>query len=197
MANPIQTLKRVSGFGLGLFLDQDNIYHPQDYLDITTLSRQLGTPIGDKFVDLVIPVDDNTFNEDIEGLKDTLRLRLEDPLINISRTRNIIKTSINGLNGEIIEFMSNGNYEFTLKGVITSDKIWEYNWIEINSLLQMCSYGDKALKLESELFNTFYNITDAVITDFRLQPQANMSNVIEYDIALVDDKNQNIFLENV
>lgn len=47
-------------------------------------------------------------------------ITLDAVLVQVRQSKNIVKTATNGRNGTIKEFISSGDYEITLRGVITS-----------------------------------------------------------------------------
>jgi len=50
-------------------------------------------------------------------------ITLDGVLVQVTQSKNIVKTALNGRNGTIKEFISAGDYEITLRGVITTQFI--------------------------------------------------------------------------
>ena len=42
-------------------------------------------------------------------------------VIEISNTRNIVKTEIQGRDGTVKEFINNGDYQISIKGILSND----------------------------------------------------------------------------
>ncbi|MDF7813605.1 DUF6046 domain-containing protein [Hymenobacter sp. YC55] len=49
------------------------------------------------------------------------QLVLNDPIVEVSRDKLIVTTDIQGRNGSVKEYISNGDYAVTIKGVLASD----------------------------------------------------------------------------
>ena len=89
--------------------------------DVTFSS--LGTPV---FSDMLLRE-----NQDDEGIYiDTL-------IITINQSKNIVKTPIEGRNGTIKEFISDGDYQITITGALVGAD-GQYPINQVNELLRIC-----------------------------------------------------------
>lgn len=158
---------------------QDNAFHPT--LDVTAKSKTLNTPIGDRFL-MLSHIENNV----------TIEFLIEDPIITISRPREIIQTSINGLDGKIIEIVSNGNYEINIVGVLSGPSFWNYDEISIK-LLELTSKYKNYLDLNSPYLNNCFDIHKIVITDHKIAQSTEFSNITAIEINCVSVLNENIF----
>jgi len=80
-------------------------------------------------------------------------LILDVVLFEISRTKNIIETQINGRNGSVAEFINNGDYEIRVSGVITAENKG-YPFEEIEAFNKITS-APVSIKVESEFLALF------------------------------------------
>lgn len=74
-----------------------------------------GTPIF-----MPIQFDDVKYKND--GVNHTINgIKLLCAVMEISNTRNIVKTDIQGRDGSVKEFINNGDYQISIKGILTND----------------------------------------------------------------------------
>lgn len=107
-------------------------------------------------------------------------------LIEVNQSKNIVKTSISGLNGTVKEYMSDGDYLINLKGVIignTANKRPDIN--VLNSLVAylnapmaipvVCNFLDELL------------INSVVIESYKLGQREGARNIIDIEISMLSD----------
>lgn len=83
---------------------------------------------------------------------------LDTVLVEISSSKNIVETAINGMHGTVKEFITNGDYQITFSGAIVS-KGKGYPGEEVKTLNTILK-APVAIEVESELLALFsiYNI---------------------------------------
>jgi len=124
---------------------------------------QLGTPIYDQ---VIIPG-----GSYVNTKGDTItydRIIIQDVLINVNLQRNIELTNIKGREGTVKEFVSNGDYEITFNGRVTSP--WNNEPTAALFALNQVFRVEQEIQINCKYLNTVYDITDVVIIG---KPQIN------------------------
>lgn len=116
-----------------------------------------------------------------DGLED---LFLESAVLNLTRTKNIVTTAIQGRDGTVKEFISNGDWSLSFTGLLVSTG---YNYpLELVQLFNQHMELNKTLKLEHEVLNAL-GIYEGVVMDYSL-PTTTYTNVQSYTIQLLSDQ---------
>ena len=146
-------------------LNNINIFRRLNLGDIPTdeviATSQLGTPVFDNLV-----FESGSFlnaqNDNIayEGMT------INTVLFDVRQSKNIVKTFINGRNGSIKEFVSDGDFDVTMRLVLVSDFQNVYPEAEVNTLKNILKVPD-SIKVTSKYLNRL-GIFELVITDYSL-----------------------------
>ena len=83
----------------------------QDIPQDDFVESYLGTPIYDSLIFL------KEFNTDLELSEDFI---IDDVLFQINRPKNIVRTRVQGRDGDVNEFISNADWNITINGVLVS-----------------------------------------------------------------------------
>jgi hypothetical protein len=179
---------------------QDNALHPEAYLDISAKSTMLNTPIGDRFISFVIPdvtISKNTL--DVSGVDVTGQITgfiMEDPIITITRPREIVQTVVNGLDGKIIEIVSNGNYEINIVGTFAGVRFWEYDNDNLVYLEKICKYKGE-IDILSPYLNNVFEVFKIIVTDHKIAQSSEFTNITAIELNCVAVLNESIFKTNI
>jgi hypothetical protein len=126
-----------------------------------------------KFLPLTFQKNDST-DED---------LIIDSAIIEISNTKNIVSTAIQGRDGTVKEFISNGDYQVTIQGTFAYKGL---DWPRDNvALLRQYMESKQAIKVTHEVLNAM-GIYEVVVTDWSL-PQTTYVNIIPFQITAVSD----------
>lgn len=115
----------------------------------------------------------------------TKGLYFKDTLMDLNLERNIVKTIVQGLNGTIKEFISNGDWEINIMGMLVSDNkdtAPEKQIKEFNSLFMMKS----SLRVSSPLLEAL-GIYSIVVTGIDLPNSAEIINIRPFRITAISD----------
>lgn len=170
---PIPSVKKpqmiLGAFGLQLikpkFYKQGTGLNPlnvDDELKPTTDKGTLGLPV---FGGIVLKagsyLDKNgeTVNYGKDGAQDLL---LECCLIEVGMQRRIITTEIQGKSNSVKQFISNGDYAVTIKGVISSSIPNVYPDADMRALQTFCNAED-AVKVQCPYLQDFFQISSLVV----------------------------------
>lgn len=139
----------------------------------------LGTPV---FADVRLPRD---------GKVD---LVLTTVLVDVSMTKNVIKTAVQGRNGTIKEYISDGDYEVRLRGAVVRDGEHNYPYDEMRDFHALLSRSE-ALPVVADYLRLF-NIYSLVVTGFKFGQTEGMQNVQTFEIDCVSDTPDDLIEEN-
>lgn len=150
---------------------QDNIVS----LDVSGAPAQisaLGTPI---FSNMILTTLDGSNN-----------LQVDTVLFTVSQTRNIIKTSIVGVDGTLKEYVSDGDYTITVQGVLTSSDDRNYPAEDISTLLQLVKQKE-ALAVTSDFLQLF-EIYNLVVESYSFPQTEGFQNMQAFELTCSSDK---------
>ena len=111
-------------------------------------------------------------------------ISVNDCVITVQQTKNIIKTPIQGRNGTVKEYISDGDYQVTLKGRISSNQPDVFPSTEVSNLVSLLQVQD-ALEIESEYLRECYGVTVLVVESYNMQRKEGMSSEQEYEIKCI------------
>ena len=143
----------------------------------------LGTPI---ISDITFgdPKGNNTYI-DINGKTiDYDSVTLDLVTMTVSQQKNIVKTSIQGRNGTIKEYVSDGDYQIELKGIV-SDINNNYPEQLIQDMINICKIPSE-IPITSEYLGLF-SINSIVIESYKFPQQEGFRNQLEFTITMLSD----------
>lgn len=115
----------------------------------------------------------------IDGRTETMNIN--DCKITVQQQKNIIKTAIAGMNGTVKEYISDGDYQITLKGRISSNKPDVFPQEEVEKLGSFLRHSD-ILPVASEYLRTVFGIFNIVIDSYTFERKEGESSTQEYEI---------------
>ena len=128
--------------------DDETAAHPFEEPDLSIL----GTPVFSRV--------------SLADSKDaTKNIVLDAALVDLSMDKNIVSTPVTGKKGTFKEYVADGDYSITIKGVIFS-KDDSYPLEEMNKLIAVCQ-SPNSLKVSSE-FLSLFKIYNLVIKNYSL-----------------------------
>ena len=122
-------------------------------------------------------------------------LDLFDCLVDFSMTQNIVKTPVNGRDGTIKEFVSDGDYEISIKGLlIDQDHPNRIPEEAIRKALQWFRKG-KALGVEAKIFDVF-GVHNIVVESFHMPQIPTYIQMRPFELKCISDTEYTIDLDN-
>lgn len=115
---------------------------------------------------------------------DADEIMFNEAVIELNRTKNIIQTNLQGYDGTVKEYISNGDYVINIKGMLTS-KDKSYPREELKTLLKILEFNQPL-----RVLNTFLNdngIFEIVVTSYAF-PVSNFINALFFEIQAISDK---------
>lgn len=122
-----------------------------------------------------------------------LEIELQTVLADVTMTKNIVKTAMQGVDGTIKEYISDGDYEITIRGMVVSQGN-EYPQDDATTLHQLCLVKD-ALVVENEFLQLF-DIYNIVIEAYNFPQQEGFRNTQLFELQCISDKPIEIIIED-
>lgn len=149
----------------------------QDY-NMTTMETgkaplsMLGTPV---FADLILQNDK----------KGSLKLQLLWALVEVNMQKNIVKTAVQGRDGTVKEYVSDGDYQVTIRGGLFSSFSYAYPKEDMQTLLSLLALKTPLTVISEYLLQ--FNIYELVVEDYSFSQKEGVQNVQLFEIKTVSD----------
>ena len=122
-----------------------------------------------------------------------LSVTLNIALITIAQTKNIVTTAVQGLNGTIKEYISDGDYQINIKAQIVGDAPDYYPAEQVKALKEILSISD-SINILSTILNKYFNLENVVVKNYSFnQPEVGMRNVQSVEIECLSDNPNNYY----
>jgi len=155
-----------------------------DVIEPKTLSF-LGTPIYEQ-ITFKIPLSNGTFRE----------YTLPDwPLIDVSASKNIIKTPIKGRNGSVKEYINIDDYQVTIRGILINYTSNAYPEEAVNELHDLFTVN-KEMQVTTALLNLL-DIHNLVITDIKIPEVEGFNNIQPFVISAISDEPVELLIKDI
>ncbi len=128
---------------------------------------------------------DVKLNSGKRKIADLPELSLDVVLVEISQTKNIVMTAIQGRNGTVKEYINDGDFNITIRGGLFGGDAHAYPIGEVRALDTLMK-APMSLPVISE-FLRIHDIYDIVVTDYRYPQQEGFQNVQLFEINCVSD----------
>lgn len=106
-------------------------------------------------------------------------------LIEINQSKNVITTPIQGRNGSVKEYISDGDYNITIRGVISTVNQDTYPEDEVAELIKFLQVPE-SIEVGSNVLARF-GITDIVITSYNFPQEEAMRNIQRFEIQALSE----------
>lgn len=162
--------------------DAEQSDDPQDY-------SYLGTPVYSnlQFLKVSGTSFDNSLNVGAQVNNNSeVMLRIDTVLLDVTRTRNIKKTDIQGRDGSIKEYISNGDYVINVKGAIVSDFPNLYPEQEVKLLSELLSLN-KAIPVASKFLDMFGISNLVVDPEWSISERLGSRNEVPFEFNAISD----------
>jgi len=120
-----------------------------------------------------------------------LGLNLDDPLVEVSQDKNIVLTEVQGRNGTVKEYISDGDFSVSIKGILASDPFdgrysRRYPEREVQALRQLVAIPE-ALPVTGRLFQIL-GIRNLVIKGVSWPTLPGFTNLQAYELRCLSDE---------
>jgi hypothetical protein len=106
-------------------------------------------------------------------------------LIEVSQHKEIVKTKITGRNGTPKEYIADGDYQISIKGVLAINGIDVFPEEVTQHLIEFCKVPE-SIQIGSS-FLAMFGITDIVIEDYNFPREEGMRNIQKFTIEALSD----------
>lgn len=153
--------------------------------DAPIATSMLGTPVYSNLIFLAdgSGVGNPTTLDPDAGKTD---LRIDTVLITVNMAKNIVKTPIQGRDGTVKEYISDGDYIINVVGAIVSPYSLVYPREEVDLLIRYCQ-AKQSLAVSS-FFLDLFGITNAVIDDYKFSEKLGTRNEQPFELSMSSDQ---------
>lgn len=166
----------------------------QEPFDEAEFTSYLGTPVWSplEFLRTSGTSFDNSLDVGEQRGNSETMLRIDTCLITIDQPRNIVKTPIQGRNGTVKEYISDGDFMVNIKGVIISPYPMLYPEDDVKLFIELMGLP-KQIPVASKFLQLF-SITDIVIENYNIAEKLGSRNEVPFEITACSDKAEEILL---
>jgi hypothetical protein len=132
----------------------------------------LGTPV---FCDMILQNDK----------KGSLNLQLLWTLAEVNMTKNIVKTAVQGRDGTVKEYVSDGDYQVTIRGGLFSPFSNAYPKEDMQTMMALLKLNTPLTVISEYLLQ--FNIYELVVEDYSFSQKEGVQNVQLFEIKTVSD----------
>lgn len=119
-------------------------------------------------------------------------LELTDALVDVSLHRIIIKTQINGMDGTIKEFISNSDYDVTIRGFLIGSNPYKAPEKEIRKFRKYFTDKKKQLSVTGKIFDLL-GIDKLVVEEWSLPQLPTYINIRPFELKCVSDLGYEVY----
>tara|TARA_R100001015_G_C4631194_1_gene193509 strand:- start:396 stop:1025 length:630 start_codon:yes stop_codon:yes gene_type:complete len=112
--------------------------------------------------------------------------KIDTVLCDVTITKQIITTNIQGVNGSVKEYISQNDYEITIRGALVDESGQRYPEEEVLQLVEYCEVPD-SIKIYSRFLNDNFNIQYLTIQSVSLPQVEGTENVQLFEIKAISD----------
>lgn len=132
---------------------------------------------------------------DLKGLSHGVpAVFLDFVLFEITQSKNIITTPLQGYNGTVKEYISDGDYQIKIRGAVVDENAMRYPQEQVNNLYEVCK-ANQAVPVVSSFLQLF-GIYEIVITDFAFPQREGFRNTQMFEITAISDAPINLIITN-
>lgn len=143
----------------------------------TTASSVFGTPVFDSLT----LIDGDAFYKFLDA-----------PLMDVNKSKHIVKSKVQGFDGTVKEFISDNDFMIRIRGVLTNDSRNDLPFDEVEALNQIVD-RKVSLDVESQFLNLF-GIYNLVITKAHFPASEKFVNVQPYVLDCISDREVELIL---
>lgn len=140
--------------------------------DDEQVTSYLGTPV---FSDLTIKED-----EQDEGLN------IQTVLFDVQQRKNIVTTTLQGRNGTVKEYISDGDFEVTINGILVEPFSTAYPAGQLKQLMRYMRQGKELIAVSP--FLQLFNIYNLVVLSYQMPQQIGFQNQQVFSINCISDE---------
>lgn len=170
-------------------VDTDTIFKEQDAINAAIFDSN--ETLSDSRSKFGLPIFDDVLFEFLQYTSNDNRQVIVNPfsmgtaLCEVSMARNIIKTAVAGRNGTVKEYMSDGDFNIVIRGVLASQF---QNIPPKDSMNQLLGFCNSPVEFDvTSNFLAYFGIYTLVIDSYNFQQLEGKRNVIGFELNCFSD----------
>lgn len=151
---------------------------------------------GPVFSNLVLKAREYINNEGVTVKTFKNDVILNTVLYDVGQQKNIVTTTVQGLDGTIKEFISDGDYTLNIKGVLVGKLNGQFPLDQAKDLheaLKMCA----EIQVNSWYLSQVFGISNIVVTSFQYGQEMGRQRSVAFEIQALSDKPVEIRLKKL
>lgn len=112
--------------------------------------------------------------------------KIDTVLADVTIVKQIVKTNIQGLNGSVKEYISQNDYQVTIRGALVDPNGQKYPEDQVKQLVEYCEVPE-SIRIYSRFLNDNFNIQYLAIEEVNLPQVEGTENVQLFEIKAVSD----------
>lgn len=163
---------------------------PTEKSDTALRKSYLGTPVYSTLEFMQIPGSQTANSQSVSPSE--VLLRIDTVILTVEQTKNIVKTSIQGRDGTIKEYIGLGDYIVSIEGEIVSPYLNFYPEDDVKLLVQVLEHPNRV-----DVANQFllmFGITSLVIETYSISEKLGSRNSVPFRVNAISDANEEIYV---
>lgn len=119
---------------------------------------------------------------------------LDTVLFDVGQTKNIVTTQVQGRNGTIKEYISDGDFAINIKGLLVSNTNNQFPYTAYEELLKAL-YCNTEIEIQSWILTELYGIKYIVIQNFEILQEVGKQTTVPFEIQALSDIPTEIILK--
>lgn len=112
--------------------------------------------------------------------------KVDTVLADVTIVKQIITTNIQGLNGSVKEYISQGDYQITIKGALVDESGQRYPEEQVKQLVEYCEVPE-SVRIYSRFLNDNFDIQFLTIQEATFPQVEGVENVQLFEIKAISD----------
>lgn len=117
---------------------------------------------------------------------DGTSFKIDTVLVDVTQSKQIIKTNIQGVPGTVKEYISKGDYQIKIRGALVSQSGVKYPEDEVIQLKEYLE-AEAAIGVAGRFLNDVFDVTDIVVERFNFPQVEGGQNFQLFEITAVSD----------
>ena len=152
-----------------------------------TVTSYLGTPVFSN-LDFIGGNYKNLQGEEIQygGGESGEGLRIDTVLFDVAQAKNIVTTEIQGRNGTIKEYISDGDFAININGLIVHPDANTYPETDVSTLMDILK-AQTTIGIASRFLNDIFGINSVVVMSYSFPQPEGMQNTQPFQIRCLSN----------
>jgi hypothetical protein len=148
--------------------------------DTARKQSMLGTPVFSN-----MEIKDGSWIDSNGAINTYQGINIDTVLMTVSQSKNIVTTPVQGRDGTVKEYISDGDYSIEVQGVLVSPNGNTYPEEDVNKLTQILR-AKEPIRIISE-FLDYFGVSDVVVTDYSFPQVQGFRNQQTFTISMLSD----------